>query len=474
MMFIILMGGRLYLNYRIEPLILFSAVIAGLVAWYLRCPWQKLEEAILNKIDVAMQGMLVIFSVGCMVGAWMFCGTVPYMVYWGLQLVNPHYMLLSAFLICTLTSCCTGTSWGSAATIGVAMIGIAQGLGIPLAPVAGAALSGCYVGDKLSPLSDTTNLAPAVAGAKTYEHIGHMLHTTIPGTILCVVVFFITSSSVTGDLHTPAEIQDFMNQLTEIYNLHFLLAVPVILLITGSLLKWPVLPTIVLTTIFSIALGCLLQGFDLKNGILATTTGFKVSMTHYLATPTPAVKALLNRGGMMGVLENMGMLCVAMAFGGIMHGSGMLTVVLKKMLNRVRTDGGLIISTLLSCVVLCFSTGSAYMGILIPGALFKDSYLKRRLHPKNLSRALEDSATMLDGAIPWASGAVYMSGVLGVSAFDYLPWMVFNYSSVFIGLACAMLGIGIVKISADEAKRRLGDAQADTTLLEEEQAAVMA
>ena len=145
-----------------------------------------------------------------------------------------------------------------------------------------------------------------------------------------------------------------MNQLTEIYNLpHFLLAVPVILLITGSLLKWPVLPTIVLTTIFSIALGCLLQGFDLKNGILATTTGFKVSMTHYLATPTPAVKALLNRGGMMGVLENMGMLCVAMAFGGIMHGSGMLTVVLKKMLNRVRTDGGLIISTLLSCVVLC-------------------------------------------------------------------------------------------------------------------------
>ena len=474
MMFVILMGGRLYLNYRIEPLILCSAVIAGLMAWYLRCPWQNLEEAILNKIDVAMQGMLVIFSVGCMVGAWMFCGTVPYMVYWGLQLVNPNYMLLSAFLICTLTSCCTGTSWGSAATIGVAMIGIAQGLGIPLAPVAGAALSGCYVGDKLSPLSDTTNLAPAVAGAKTYEHIGHMLHTTSPGTILCVAVFFLTSSSFTGDLRTPAEVQDFMNQLTEIYNLHFLLAVPVILLIAGSLLKWPVLPTIVLTTVFSVALGCLIQGFDLRYGILSTTTGFKVSMTHYLATPIPSVQALLNRGGMMGVLENMGMLCVAMAFGGIMHGSGMLTTVLKKLLGRVRTDGGLIISTLLSCVVLCFSTGSAYMGILSPGSLFKDSYLKRRLHPKNLSRALEDSATMLDGAIPWASGAVYMSGVLGVSAFDYLPWMVFNYSSVFIGLACAMLGIGIVKISADEAKRRLADSQADTTLLEEEEAAAAA
>ena len=272
MMFVILMGGRLYLNYRIEPLILCSAVIAGLMA---------------------MQGMLVIFSVGCMVGAWMFCGTVPYMVYWGLQLVNPNYMLLSAFLICTLTSCCTGTSRGSAATIGVAMIGIAQGLGIPLAPVAGAALSGCYVGDKLSPLSDTTNLAPAVAGAKTYEHIGHLLHTTIPGSLRCVAVFFITSSSFTGDLRTPAEVQDFMNQLTEIYNLHFLLAVPVILLIAGSLLKWPVLPTIVLTTVFSVALGCLIQGFDLRYGILSTTTGFKVSMTHYLPRPFPPCRLCL-------------------------------------------------------------------------------------------------------------------------------------------------------------------------------------
>ena len=463
-MFVILMVGRLYLDYRIEPLILSSAVIAGFAAWYLRCPWQPLEEAILAKIDVAMGGMLIIFSVGCMVGAWMFCGTVPFMVYWGMQLVDPHYMLLSAFLICTLVSVCTGTSWGSAATIGVAMIGIAQGLGIPLAPVAGAALSGCYVGDKLSPLSDTTNLAPAVAGATTYEHIGHMLHTTIPGTILCCIIFFFASSTVTGDLHTPAQVQDFMNQLTEIYDLNILLVIPPLLLIAGSVLRWPNRPTIVLTTFFSLALGCFIQGFDLRWGILATTTGFKISMTDYLATPSAAVQGLLNRGGMMGVLENMGMLCVAMAFGGIMHGSGMLTVVLQRMLKRVRTDGGLIVTTLLSCVVLCFSTGSAYMGILIPGALFKESYLKRCLHPKNLSRALEDSATMLDGAIPWASGAVYMSGVLGVSAFDYVPWMVFNLSSVFIGLFCAIVGIGIVKITPEDARRRLEEAKLDTSL----------
>ena len=170
MMFIILMGGRLYLNYRIEPLILFSAVIAGLVAWYLRCPWQKLEKAILNKIDVAMQGMLVIFSVGCMVGAWMFCGTVPYMVYWGLQLVNPHYMLLSAFLICTLTSCCTGTSWGSAATIGVAMIGIAQGLGIPRSAGGGRGperlLCGRQTGPPAFPTPIPTWPPPAGPGAR--------------------------------------------------------------------------------------------------------------------------------------------------------------------------------------------------------------------------------------------------------------------------------------------------------------------
>lgn len=454
-MFFVLMFGRLYLDYRIEPLILTSAVFAGLVAAALRCSWQPLEDAILDKIAVAMGGMLVLFSVGCMVGAWMYCGTVPYMVFLGIQIVNPEYMLVSAFVICAIVSSCTGTSWGSAATMGVAMIGIAHGLGISLPAVAGAALSGCYVGDKMSPLSDTTNLAPAVAGAKLYEHIGHMLYTTVPGSILCLIVYFFASSSVTGDLRTPEEIQQLLNQMSEIYQWNILLLIPVALLITGSLLKWPVLPTIVLTTVFSLALGYLIQGFDLKGGVLATTTGFNVGMTHFKGEVLPSVKILLNRGGMMGVIENMGMLCVAMAFGGIMHGSGMLTVVLNKMLARVKTDGGLIIATLLSCVTLCFSTGSAYMGILIPGDLFKNSYLMRRMHPKNLSRALEDSATMLDGAIPWASGAVYMSGVLGVSAFEYVPWMVFNVSSVFIGIACAMLGIGIAKISKEDAEKRL-------------------
>lgn len=454
-MFFILMFGRLYLNFRIEPLILFSAVFAGLMAASLRCTWQPLEDAILDKINVAMGGMLVLFSVGCMVGAWMYCGTVPYMVFLGIQIVNPEYMLVSAFVICAIVSSCTGTSWGSAATMGVAMIGIAHGLGISLPAVAGAALSGCYVGDKMSPLSDTTNLAPAVAGAKLYEHIGHMLYTTVPGSILCLVVYFFASSSVTGDLRTPAEIQQLLDQMAEIYNWNILLLVPVGLLIAGSLLKWPVLPTIVLTTVFSLVLGYFIQGFELRSGVLATTVGFNVGMTHFTGEVLPSVGILLNRGGMMGVIENMGMLCVAMAFGGIMHGSGMLTVVLNRMLSRVKTDGGLIVATLLSCVTLCFCTGSAYMGILIPGDLFKNSYLLRKMHPKNLSRALEDSATMLDGAVPWASGAVYMSGVLGVSAFEYVPWMVFNLSSVFIGLACAMLGIGIAKISQEDADKRL-------------------
>jgi len=454
-MFVSVMYGRVFLDYPIEPMILFAAVAAGLMAWYLQCDWEKLERGILSKIDVAMGGMLIIFSIGSMVATWIFSGTVPYMVYLGIQIVNPEYMLLSAFFICTIVSSCTGTSWGSAATIGVAMMGISQGLGLNLAATAGAVLSGCYIGDKMSPLSDTTNLAPAVAGAKLYEHIWHMRYTTIPGFLLCVIVYFIFGRNDLASMNTPAEIDALLKQLTEIYNWNIIILLPPMILIAGSLLKWPVLPTVVLTAIFSIGLGCFIQGFDLRDGVFATVRGFNMSMTGYDGEILPIVSKLLNRGGMMGVIENMAILCCAMAFGGIMQGSGMLTVLLTKMLARVKTDAGLIITTLLSCFTLCFSTGSAYLGILLPGALFKDTYLKHRLHPKNLSRALEDSATMMDSAIPWASGAIYMSTVLGVSSFEFLPWLVFNMSSIFIGIATALLGIGIAKISAEDAEARL-------------------
>lgn len=458
LMFITVMIGRVYLGYPIEPMILLAAVFAGFMAWYLQCDWSVLESAILGKIDVAMGGMLIIFSIGSMVGTWMFCGTVPYMVYLGIQIVNPEYMLLSAFIVCTIVSVCTGTSWGSAATIGVAMIGIAHGLGLPLAPVAGAALSGCYIGDKMSPLSDTTNLAPAVSGAELYEHIRHMCYTTIPGIILCLIVYTVFGEGASEKMSTPQEIQLLLDQLSDIYNWNILLLLPPLILITGSVLKWPVLPTIILTSIFSLLLGLGLQdNLEIRDGIIATVSGFKVSMLGYEGEVLPAVEKLINRGGMMSVMENMAILCCAMAFGGIMQGSGMLEVVLKKMLTRVKTDAGLIITTLASCFTLCFSTGSAYLGILIPGALFKNTFLERQLHPKNLSRALEDSATLMDCAIPWASGAIYMSSVLGVSSFDFLPWLVFNVSSIFIAAISALLGIGIVKISKDEAERRLNE-----------------
>lgn len=451
------MYGRVFMGYPIEPMILLAAVVAGLMAWYLQCDWQHLEKAILGKIDVAMGGMLIIFSIGSMVGAWVFSGTVPYMVYLGIQIVNPEYMLVSAFLVCTIVSTCTGTSWGSAATIGVAMVGVASGLGLNLAATAGAALSGCYIGDKMSPLSDTTNLAPAVAGAKLYEHIRHMLYTTVPGFILCLVVYFIFGRTDLDDISTPAEIEALLSQLSLIYNWNVVLLLPPVILIVGSLRKWPVLPTVIFTTMFALVLGVVVQDFELRDGIFATVRGFKIGMANFDGEVLPAVSTLLNRGGMMGVIENMAILCCAMAFGGIMQGSGMLHVLLKKMLLRVKTDAGLIITTLLSCFTLCFSTGSAYLGILIPGALFKNTYLARRLHPKNLSRALEDSATLMDGAIPWASGAIYMASVLGVSSFDFIPWLIFNVYSIPIAIISALLGIGIVKITAEDAEDRLNE-----------------
>ena len=273
MMFIILMGGRLYLNYRIEPLILFSAVIAGLVAWYLRCPWQKLEKAILNKIDVAMQGMLVIFSVGCMVGAWMFCGTVPYMVYWGLQLVNPHYMLLSAFLICTLTSCCTGTSWGSAATIGVAMMGVGLGLGLPAGVVAGAVISGAYFGNGFSPVSDAPLMQSSVLGIDIWDHIKFMAPTTGIAWLISAVLYGILGARYAGTSVDLASVNDMLASLESLFHINVVTLIPMAVVLVMMIMRYSALMSILCGSVVGIFVAVFMQGFS-----VAEVTGFMKSV----------------------------------------------------------------------------------------------------------------------------------------------------------------------------------------------------
>jgi len=443
-----------YLKFRTEPVIVLSAFVAGIIAWKLGYTWSEMQEGIIEKISKALPATLILWSVGFLIGSWMFAGTVPMLIYYGVEIVNPKFLLATAFIISAILSTVTGTSWGSAGTIGVAIMGIAGGLGVSLPATAGAVVAGAYFGDKLSPLSDTTNLAPIAAGSELYEHIKHMLYTTVPAAIVALVVYLIVGFGASGSASTPEAVTTLQSQLSTMFNWNILLLLPVVLIVLGSLKKWPTIPTMLGTSIFSVIIGVFVQGFTLKNGFAAMITGFNVSMTGYSGEVASTVTTLINRGGVASVTGTTVLIFCAMGFAGIISKAGMLDVVLEALMSKVKTTAGVILSTIASCFTVAFVTGSSYLSILIPGELFKDAYIKRNLHPKNLSRTLEDSGTVLVPLIPWSAAGAYMTATLGVSTIEYLPWAILNYMGIVFAIIFAFTGFGIAPLNKTEDKKQ--------------------
>jgi NhaC family Na+:H+ antiporter len=451
-MIVALTVGVGFFKFRTEPILIISAFLAGIIAKKLGYTWDDMQKGIIEKIANALPATLILWSVGFLIGSWMFSGTVPMIIYYGVQIVNPKYLLVTAFIISAVLSTVTGTSWGSAGTIGVALMGIARGLGVSLPATAGAVVAGAYFGDKLSPLSDTTNLAPIAAGSDLYDHIKHMLYTTIPATIVSLIVYFIAGSGAAGNVSTPETVIELQNQLSSMFNWSFLLILPVILIIVGSLRKWPTIPTMLGTSLFSLLMGVIVQGFSFKDGFQSLVQGFDISMTGFTGEVAPEVMTLINRGGVASVTSTTVLIFCAMGFAGIVSSSGMLDVVLDELMKRVKTTPGIVLSTILSCFTVAFVTGNSYLSILIPGELFKDIYVKRNLHPKNLSRTLEDSGTVIVPLIPWSAAGAYMTATLGVPTIEYLPWAVLNYTGIIFAIICACTGFGIAPLNEEEAK----------------------
>lgn len=412
-----------------------------------------MQEAIIEKIAKALPATLILWSVGFLIGSWMFSGTVPMIIYYGVQIVNPKFLLVTAFIITAIVSTVTGTSWGSAGTIGVALMGIAGGLGVSLPATAGAVVAGAYFGDKISPLSDTTNLAPIAAGSELYEHIKHMFYTTIPATVASLIIYLVVGLGASGDVNTPETVNAMLAQLDGMFNWNIILLLPVIIIVTGSLKKWPTIPMLG-TSLFSILLGVFVQGYTFKDGFTALIKGFDVSMTGYEGEVIWEVTRLINRGGVVSVTGTTVLIFCAMGFAGVVSKSGMLDVVLQTIMTKVRTTSGIILSTIASCFTVAFVTGSSYLSILIPGELFKDMYVKRNLHPKNLSRTLEDSGTVLVPLIPWSAAGAYMTATLGVPTVQYLPWAVLNYMGIIFAMILAVTGIGIARLDKEQGKEK--------------------
>ena len=332
-----------------EPIIICSAFIAGIIALRLGYTWNDMQKAIVDKIASALPATLILWSVGLLIGSLMFSGAVPMIIYYGVQMINPKFILVTAFLSSAILAIVTGTSWGSAGTIGVAMMGIAGGLGVSLPATAGAVVSGAFFGDKLSPLSDTTNLAPMAAGSELYEHIKHMLYTTVPAALLAMVVYLFVGFSASGDLVRPESVQLMMDQLNTMFNFNIILLLPFALVILGSVKKWPTIPTMLGTSLLTVVLGAMIQGFNIVDGFTSLISGFDIVMTGFTGTPTEEVIKLINRGGVVSVTSTTVLIYCAMGFAGIVSMSGMLDVVLDLLMSKVKSTGGIIIST-----IVCF------------------------------------------------------------------------------------------------------------------------
>lgn len=433
-----------------EPLLILSSVYAGFIALRLGFSWEDMMKGIQEKVSLAMPAILILISIGILIGTWMISGTIPMLIYYGLELINPTFIVLIAFVVSAIISIVTGTSWGSVGTVGVALMGIATGLEANLPATAGAIVAGAYFGDKLSPLSDTTNLAPIAAGSELYEHIKHMLWTTIPAAIVSMVIYLIAGLSVSDtEVAAPETMNTMLTTLNTMFNWNFLLLLPPAIILFGALRKYPTLPVIIFSSILAAVLGMIIQGFTLKDVFASTVTGFDVSMVNKngfeASSVIPEVLDLVHQGGMQSMTSVILIAFSAFAFAGIMTKSGALEVIIEYLLKFVKRTGDLILTTVLSCLTMALVTGNSYLSIIVPGEMFKDTYKMKNLAAKNLSRTLEDSGTVIVPLIPWSSAGVFMAGTLGIPTLSYAPWAVLCYVGFIFAIILGYTGIGIAK-----------------------------
>lgn len=445
---------------RIEPLLLLSAAVAAGLALWQGYSWDDIINSIVSKLAKAMPVIMILICVGGLIGTWMISGTIPYMVYWGLKVISPQYILIAAFFLTSVISVCTGTSWGSAGTVGVALMGVAAGLDVPLAAAAGAVVSGAYFGDKISPLSDSTNFAAIVAETDLYAHIKHLMYTTLPSFVLAATVYLIAGhSSVVGTVATPQRVTDIITGLESLYHFNLLLILPPVLVLWGAVTKRPVIPVMLAACVLAIGLAVVMQGFSLKQGLNALMDGFNLSMFaergHDISGVIADVPRLLNRGGMFSMMSTILLVLCAFSFAGALTLTGALTVIINRLLKVVRTTGQLIAATVGTTILVTGATSDGKLALLIPAELYKDAYRRMGLDNTNLSRTIEDAGTVIEPLIPWTAAGVYMATTLGVNTLDLLPWAVQCYAAVFFALIYGFTGFGIARVTPEAQQQEM-------------------
>lgn len=428
--------------------LLMTAVLAGGIGLFNKMSWDDIQKGITETFKNASPAIVIMVIIGAVIGTWIAGGIVPTLIFYGLKVISPDYFLVSTCLICSVVSVSTGSSWTTAGTIGLALMGVGTGLGISPGMTAGAVISGAYFGDKLSPLSDTTNLAPAMAGCKLFEHIRHMLYTTMPSYIIALLLFLVLDYTNSGTA-TIENVAALSNVLSSNFNVSpFLLLVPIMTMAMIGF-RVPAIPGLVIVALLGAFCALLFQGADVASTIKAAHYGFSIE------TGSEMADKLLNRGGIQSMMWTISLIIIALCFAGIVERTGMILVVAKKILAKAQTNGSLIFATILTTAFTNFASGVQYVALIVPGRLFKDVYRERNLHPKNLSRALEDSGTLIAPLVPWGTDGAFLMGVLGVSPFVFIPYCFFNICSPIISSIIGFTGWTLEPLEREAEEARL-------------------
>ena len=434
----ILIIGIFALHVDLHILLILGIIVTALVAKKIGYKWEEIQAAMGHGVSRAMIGMFIFIAIGMLIGSWIQAGTVPALIYYGLDLLSPRWFLPAGLLICSITSLATGTSWGTAGTVGLALMGIGVSMGIPAPLVAGMVVSGAFFGDKMSPVSDTTNLAAISAETRLYDHIGAMMYSQLPALVIALVLYTLIGFKYAGGTIDAAQITEIQQTIAGTFNVSVWLLIPIVVLLTLSIMKVPAIPAMMAGVFTASILSMLTQGSSPADVLTAINYGFSSD------TGVVAVDKLLNRGGIQSMMWTFSLSFIALALGGALDELHFLEVLIEKMIAKIKRAASLTTVTIISSILSNAAMGEAYLSIILNGRLYGKAFDEKGLQRRMLSRSLEEGATMTTGIIPWTTAGAFMAGTLGVSTIALAPYAFLNLLTPIISIIMSYMGIYVL------------------------------
>jgi NhaC family Na+:H+ antiporter len=439
---LILAGGILIFGIGVHVLLILALMLTGAVSYSYGYSSAEMIDGMKSSLSRATPAMIIFILIGTIIGSWIHAGTVPALIYYGLEFINAQYFLPMGLIICSMTSLATGTSWGTIGTVGIALMGIGMGLGISPPLIAGMIISGAYFGDKLSPISDTTNLSAASAETNLYDHIVAMLYTTVPAYVICLIIYTALGYGFTAEANINlAQVTQIQSILDEKFNLNLIVLLPMLALLVMMLIKINAIPAMLLTTFLATLISLIFQNSSLTEALTAINDGYTQE------SGIKIVDDILLRGGVQSMMWTFSMVYLALCLGGVLEKAGYLTVLVEKIVTRIRSAANLVTLVISTTFLSNVATSSNYMSIILNGSIYRKVFEEAGLKRRMLSRLLEEGGTQTAALIPWNAAAAFAAGTLGVSTLSYLPYTFLNYLNPLLSILLAYLGIFIFRVA---------------------------